>query len=481
MKNYYTKTMEEKIKILSLLSLFFIVSFSIISVTPCDIFVENAYADNDNENDDDGNDNNNGNDGNDSNSITENENEGTHYPGWACLDCHKNGTAASEERFGIGGTVYTASNGVTPVQGATVTVRSSAGQTYSMTTDSKGNFYSKTIPSGTLTISIAKGTASASMVTQQSNGNCNTSSCHASGSSIGRVFLSSGTNTTTVTNTTTTTTNVTSTGTTSLGYNPDIKAILDAKCILCHTAGGARSQSPLTTYAEAAQYATGGANSLLVTRTQSGGLMSAYLTTAEAASIRSWIVDNNVAQNTTTSTTVSSGTGRVNGTIDTDILTLSWDAVAGAASYGMYAGLTSGSYGATRISLGSGTSKAIDLSNVPAGTYYLKLVSISSGGVETAGFAEKTITRTGVPTGFTASLNGTTATFSWTGVSGASGYLLNYGLSSGFWLGTVNAGTATSFTINTSNIPRGTYYLAISAYNSDGTTAKSSVQTLLVQ
>ena len=70
--------------------------------------------------------------------------------------------------------------------------------------------------------------------------------CHADGSSVGRIFIS--TNDLDLTGMVTESSS--DGGSSEISYNSDIKSILDAKCISCHQSGGVKSDVPLTTCAE---------------------------------------------------------------------------------------------------------------------------------------------------------------------------------------------------------------------------------------
>ena len=91
---------------------------------------------------------------------------------------------------------------------------------------------------------------------------------------------------------------------TALAFNPDIKALLQTDCISCHGSGRADGGYRVTTYAQTtALVKAGGASSVLVTVTQSGGSMYRYwsgsTTTrqAKAAQVRSWVVTYNAQEN----------------------------------------------------------------------------------------------------------------------------------------------------------------------------------------
>lgn len=82
------------------------------------------------------------------------------------------------------------------------------------------------------------------------------------------------------------------------------------------------------------------------------------------------------------------------------------------------------------------------------------------------------------PTGFSASASSSTVNLSWGAVSGASGYKLHYGTSSGTYIGSADLGSGTSYVIN--NVPDGTYYLAITAYNSAGESCYSNEVSITI-
>ncbi|MBF0275616.1 MAG: DUF1566 domain-containing protein [Nitrospinae bacterium] len=81
-----------------------------------------------------------------------------------------------------------------------------------------------------------------------------------------------------------------------------------------------------------------------------------------------------------------------------------------------------------------------------------------------------TSTAPSAPTNYSATASGSSVATSWTAATGASGYKVYYGTTSGTYLNAstgVDLGNRTSYTF--SNIPAGTYYLALKAYGSSGT------------
>ena len=173
-------------------------------------------------------------------------------------------------------------------------------------------------------------------------------------------------------------------------------------------------------------------------------------------------IDGLIALYGGSSTTLDPPTG-FTASADGSTLSLSWNAVSGAEGYYLYYGYSSGNY-AGPVNLGNTTSTSF--SNVPDGTYYIA-VTAYAGPVESDYSDEESVTfsttvNLSAPTGFTASASGSTLSLSWNAVSGAEGYNLYYGYSSGNYAGPINLGNTTSQTFN--GIPDGTYYLAVTAY-----------------
>jgi len=106
-------------------------------------------------------------------------------PGNACGGCHVAGHAPV---FGAAGTLYESVNG--SVRGglvdATVEITDRDGQVVSLVTNDVGNFYTPSILTPPLQVTISKDGVAASMRDAPS-GDCN--SCHATGSARGRVHL----------------------------------------------------------------------------------------------------------------------------------------------------------------------------------------------------------------------------------------------------------------------------------------------------
>jgi hypothetical protein len=92
----------------------------------------------------------------------------------------------------------------------------------------------------------------------------------------------------------------TGTGTVTVAYTQDIKPILDADCVRCHSSSNRSGGVDLSSYATVMRVVSAGSSSsTLVRMTQSGGAMYSYLSgdrASKSALIRSWVVDNGAAQ-----------------------------------------------------------------------------------------------------------------------------------------------------------------------------------------
>lgn len=224
------------------------------------------------------------------------DDDGSHNAGMNCLNtgCH----AGGEHHFFVGGTIYSNSSGTVARVGAQVTVIGANKQRTVLTSDRLGNFYSKTSVQAPLTMSVSYLGRDVKMPANALHGGCNDNSCHVVGKGKpGRVFISTIdqdlTGTVTEAN-----------GNSGISYNGNIKAILNAKCIVCHKAGGAKSDVPLTTYAEVTLprlVTPGNEDSLLIRKLNknlSEGTMWINLNNmTEYNQIKDWIVLYNAQEN----------------------------------------------------------------------------------------------------------------------------------------------------------------------------------------
>ncbi|MBF0274011.1 MAG: hypothetical protein HQK84_02140, partial [Nitrospinae bacterium] len=183
-------------------------------------------------------------------------------------------------------------------------------------------------------------------------------------------------------------------------------------------------------------------------------------------------------------TTLTAPTG-YSATVSGSSVATSWTAASGASGYKVYYGTTSGTYinASTGVNLGNRTS--FTFNNIPAGTYYLALKSYDSSGNLSSYSSEISVTVTSTtlaaPTNYSATVSGSSVATSWTAASGASGYKVYYGTTSGTYINAstgADLGNRTSFTFN--NIPAGTYYIALKSYNSSGTLSSYSSEVTVV-
>lgn len=224
------------------------------------------------------------------------DDDNSHNAGKNCLNngCHTDG----EHRFFVGGTIYSNPKGTEARVGAQVTVIGANNQKTVLTSDRLGNFYSKTSIQAPLSISASYRGRDVKMPANAPHGGCNDNSCHVVGTDKpGRVFIS--TNDQDLTGTVSE-----DNGNSEISYNDDIKAILDAKCIVCHKPGGVKSDVPLTTYAEVTiprLVTVGSVDSLLIRKLNknlSEGTMWINLNNmTEYNKIKDWIVLYNAQEN----------------------------------------------------------------------------------------------------------------------------------------------------------------------------------------
>ncbi len=166
--------------------------------------------------------------------------------------------------------------------------------------------------------------------------------------------------------------------------------------------------------------------------------------------------------------------------------TFSWTPPASGGAptgYTLQAG-TSPGFSALVASLAlPATATSFSVPDIPAGTYYVRLVAQSSGG--TSGPSnEVTVTvagaaAPGAPT-LAATATGSTVNVSWTAGSGGTptGYTLRASTTpGGAPIATLPvSGTTATFT----DVPSGTYYLTLTASNATGTSAASNQVTVTV-
>ncbi len=155
---------------------------------------------------------------------------------------------------------------------------------------------------------------------------------------------------------------------------------------------------------------------------------------------------NGIIFNTTGTATCAAPTSVTASAITSSTATASWAAVSGAASYGVSIKLTSSSTWGTPTTT---TTTSVNLSGLTASTSYDVRVqttctnSILSSYTQTTFVTSAAAVGCGVPTNLASSaVASTTATLSWTAVSGATSYQLSYKKSTtSTWTTTTNSST----------------------------------------
>ncbi|HAJ76688.1 MAG TPA: hypothetical protein DCM64_09555 [Gammaproteobacteria bacterium] len=93
-------------------------------------------------------------------------------------------------------------------------------------------------------------------------------------------------------------------------------------------------------------------------------------------------------------------------------------------------------------------------------------------------FARTALAVPSSPTNFSGSVDNSTVSFQWNSVGGATGYKVYYSFSAGNYLGAVDNGNNTS--IVAADVPDGTYYLAVAAYDNSGDSGLSNEISITV-
>lgn len=110
---------------------------------------------------------------------------GEHNPGRACNACHTGSGEAP--KFTVAGTLYN-SAGVA-ISGATISVVDAASKTYDIVTQRNGNFYTSRAMTFPIRVVASKCPDGKKMYASVSNGDCNSSGCHAATGGAGRIHL----------------------------------------------------------------------------------------------------------------------------------------------------------------------------------------------------------------------------------------------------------------------------------------------------
>jgi fibronectin type 3 domain-containing protein len=164
-------------------------------------------------------------------------------------------------------------------------------------------------------------------------------------------------------------------------------------------------------------------------------------------------------------------------------VSLSWMASAGATTYNIKRGPSSGTYTVTNVVVGGSTISYVDSQVTNGFTYFYTISAANSSGTSADFSPAQSVTPTGVPqtpTGLTAVNNGSAIGLSWTGSFGATSYSVYRGTSSGGESGTALATGLTSASYTDSPVTSGTvYYYKVTATGTGGESAQSSEASTL--
>jgi autotransporter-associated beta strand protein len=160
-----------------------------------------------------------------------------------------------------------------------------------------------------------------------------------------------------------------------------------------------------------------------------------------------------------------------NGAVD-----LTWTASAEAGSYIILRGTASGVY-PTSVTISAGSTSYLDTS-VTNGTTYYYVVEASNTNATTGNSNQVSVVPAynppAAPTGLTATGSNQQVSLAWNASTGATGYMLVRGTTSGVYPVTVAANTATRAFTDTGLLNGTTYYYAVAAIELGGTSAYST-------
>lgn len=174
----------------------------------------------------------------------------------------------------------------------------------------------------------------------------------------------------------------------------------------------------------------------------------------------------------TATTVLAEPTGVVATAVSSSEIDLSWTAVSGATSYTVQ---RSNASGGPYITAGSNTVTSLaDTGLNPGTTYFYVVEAVNPAGPSARSTQVSTITVPAAPSGLTATpASGTEVDLTWSPATGASGYIVQRGSTSGGPYTTVGSPAAPSFA-DTGLVPDTTYFYVVLADNSSGSSALSA-------
>ncbi len=154
------------------------------------------------------------------------------------------------------------------------------------------------------------------------------------------------------------------------------------------------------------------------------------------------------------------------------IVSLSWTASAGAASYKVFRGTSSGGEGTSPVAGITGLSYA-DTGLVNGTTYYYRVAAVNGGGAGPSSVEASATPQQSAPPALTATPSGASVSLTWTASNGAISYAVYRGTTSGSEVSIVSglAGLSYSDTAVTSGT---TYYYKVAAVNANGASLMSN-------
>jgi fibronectin type 3 domain-containing protein len=159
-------------------------------------------------------------------------------------------------------------------------------------------------------------------------------------------------------------------------------------------------------------------------------------------------------------------------------VTIAWPAVAGASSYNIYWGTTSGvTTASTKIT--AATSPYLQTGLAAATTYYYIVTAVNAAGQSVASAQVSAATNAPVvtipaaPTGVTAAGGANQTTISWSAVAGATSYNIYYATTAGVTTASAKIANASSPYLQTGLTAGTSYYYIVTAVNSAGESSAS--------
>ncbi|MEC3874409.1 fibronectin type III domain-containing protein [Chryseobacterium salviniae] len=164
--------------------------------------------------------------------------------------------------------------------------------------------------------------------------------------------------------------------------------------------------------------------------------------------------------------------------------TITWNAVNGATGYRLSVGTTSGGTDViNNVDLGNVTTYTL-ASSLQFNTQYYYTVSSYNGAIPSAACSERTFTTANIscpavtaPASAAVGLS-VTPTITWTATTGAAGYRISMGTTSGGTdiLNNVDVGNVTTYTIGSPLNTSTTYYYTVNSYNGAATSSSCTVR-----